>query len=283
MASKKLDPKRRGLNGYQGFFLALTLIVMIIIVLTTKELTTAILLIGLIITSQLTLLGDRHLATSGDGGKGACLGEIDQDLATSVMVNPAPGLATFDSGSNLMASLSEPMARRPGARPPQVALNAPHLDTPPRGARERFTGATTAPPGAGPPAFPNIPETTTVAAYPGAIDFGETDVPVVGDEAPALGHVDWDAAARDGAAAPPQGNPYDLDRIANPQAAAPCVDDDAIAIYDGDELMAYQARSRNDPERVWAGIYRRKALVDRYVREELDERENTQWWGAGEV
>jgi hypothetical protein len=269
--------KRRGLNGYQGFFLALTLIVMIIIVLTTKELTTAILHIGLItnfciISSQLTLLGDRHLATSG-----ACLGEIDQDLATSAMVNPAPGLATFDSGSNLMASLSEPMARRPGARPPQVAPNAPvhgTIDAPPPGARERFTG------GAGPPAFPKTPETTTVAAYPGAIDFGETGVPVVGDEAPALGHVDWDAAARDGV---PVGDPHDLDRIANPQAAAPCVDDDAIAIYDGDELMAYQARSRNDPERVWAGIYRRKALVDRYVREELDERENAQWWGAHEV
>lgn len=286
MAREKLDPNRRGYDEYQGLFLALTLIVMIIIVLTTKELTTAILLIGLItnfliISSQLTLL-----ATSRDGGKGAGLGEIDQDLATSVMVNPAPGLLTFDSGSNPMARFSEPKVRRPGARPPQVALNAPvhgSIDTPPRGGRGCLTGATAAPRRAGPPAFPKTPETTAVAAYPGAVDFGETDVPVVGDEAPALGHVDWDAAARDGAAAEPRGNPYDLDRIANPQAAAPCVDDDAIAIYDGDELMAYQARSRNDPERVWAGVYRRKALVDRYVREELDERENTQWWGGHEV
>lgn len=286
MAREKLDKERRGLSGYQGFFLALTLIVMIVIVLTAKDLTTGILLIGLItnfliISSQLTLLGDRHVATSGGS-----LSQIDRDLASTVMATPPPGLMSLDAGADLMAGLSgtpESLTRRPGGRPPQAALNAPvhgTIDTPPRGARERFTGATTAPPGAPAPAFPNIPETTTLAAYPGAIDFGKTDQPVVGDEAPALGHVDWDAAARDGV---PVGNPYDLDRIASPQAAAPCVDDDAIAFYDGDELMAYQARSRNDPERVWAGIHRRKALVDRYVGEELSERENTQWWGQGEV
>lgn len=288
MAREKLDKERQGLSGYHGFFLALTLIVMILIVLMTKELTTAILLIGLItnfliISSQLTLLGDRHVATSGNGKRGSSLSQINRNLASSVMVNPSPGLMSLDGGADLMAGLAGPteaMTRRPGARPPQVAPNAPYLDAGLYGTREYFTGATTAPPGAGAPAFPNISETTTLAAYPGAIDFGKTDQPVVGDEAPALGHVDWDAAGRDGI---PAGNPYDLDRIASPQAAAPCVDDDAIAIYDGDELMAYQVRSRNDPERVWAGIYRRKALIDRYVGEELDERENTQWWGAGEV
>jgi len=254
MAREKLDPKRRGLNGYQGFFLALTLVVMIIIILTTKELTTAILLIGLItnfliISSQLTLLGDRHVAGAHDN--------IDRNLANTVMVQP---VLPRSSGSSLLASLSE------GMEPVK---------------RERFTTATTAPPGAGPPAITVTPPTSNVAPYPGAIDFGgQHQGPDGSDQALALGHVDWNAEDRDTV---PVGNPYDTDRIANPQAAGPCVDDDAIAIYDGDELLAYQARSRNDPERVWAGITRRKALVERYVKEELDEKEASQWWGNHEV
>lgn len=232
----------RGLRGYPGFFLALTLVVMIIVILTAQNLTAALLIIGLItnfliISSQLTLLGDRHTAA-----------ESPADARDSVMVTPDPGL---------IASLKAGF--EPGKR------------------REAFTMATTAPPGAGAPAFPNIPETQAASGYPGAIDFGETNE---GDEALALGHVDWSEAARDGV---PVGNPFSTSRVASPQAAEPCIDDDAIAMFDGDELVTYQARSRNKPERVWAGIYRRKALMDRYVREELDERENTVWWGAHEV
>jgi len=235
MARERIDGGKQGLRGYQGLFLALTLVVMMIIILSTKDIATAIIVIGLItnfliISSQLTLMGDRHVKITEKTSK---------DLATSVMVNPDP---------SLLVSL------RPGA--------------------EAFTTATTAPPGAGPPAFPVVPDTHMSTQYPGAIDFGD------GDEAPALGHVDWDAADRDNV---PEGNPFDLDRIQSPQAAAPCIDDDAIAIYDGDELNTYHARARNDPERVWAGIYRRKALVDQYVREELDEQENSQWWGNHEV
>jgi len=215
---RDLVKKDGGLRGYQGFFLMLTLIVMIVVILVAQNLTTAIIIIGLIssfliISSQLTMMGDRHLAT--------CRGQK---------------------------------------------------------AKEEFTMATTAPPGEGAPAFPVVPETEPPAeGYPGAIDFGET---TVGDEALALGHVDWGEKARDNV---PVGNPFSTNRVASPQAAPPCVDDDAIALYDGDELNTYQVRSRNNPERVWAGIYRRKALLDRYVREELDERENTRWWGAQEV
>lgn len=249
MAREKLRQGSQSAFSDQNFYLALTLVVMIVIILVTGELATAVLLIGLIanyfiISSQLVLLrawreAEKQQTSSLDSS------EIGQGLATSVMVNPA-GLAGF------------------GAR-----------------TAEPFTSTTTAPPGAGPPAFPRVPASAAVAGdYPGAIDFGKTGAAVAGDRALALGHVDWDAAAKDSVA---EGNPLDLDRVANPQAAAPCVDDDAIAIYDGDELLAYQARSRNDPERVWAGIYRRKGLVDRYVREELDETEDTQWWGRHEI
>lgn len=58
---------------------------------------------------------------------------------------------------------------------------------------------------------------------------------------------------------------------------------DSIIINDGDELLARQNRSRNDPERVWSGIYRRKDIMDRYVNEELDEEENSRWWGSHEI
>lgn len=263
--------RKGGLRGYQGFFLALTLVVMMVILLTTQNLTTAVLVIGLItnfliISSQLTLLGDRHTLEGASK-----LEDANMQLSRSVMVNPPPSALLDGAG---FVPVAEGMVDGPGGDE-----HAGH----PR-AKESFTMATTAPPGAGPPAFPNIPDTSAVGTvgpeYPGAIDFGETGRPVVGDEAPALGFVDWDASARDNV---PQGNPFDTDRIANPQAAPPCVDDDALALFDGDELNAYQVRSRNNPERVWAGIYRRSALMDRYVREELDERENTRWWGNHEV
>jgi hypothetical protein len=260
-----LNRENRGLRGYQGFFLALTLVVMIIVILIAPNLTTAVIVIGLItnlfiISSQVTLHAVRHLVAQRQGSAHVRmtrgLGGIDEALGASVMVNPGPGV--------LAAS---PMGG--------LAL----------GGAEAFTTATTAPPGAGAPAFPYVPTTSPVKPgtperYPGAIDFGQTGQAVVGDEAPALGHVDWDAAARDEV---PEGNPFDPGRIASPQAAAPCVDDDALLMYDGDELNVLQVRSRNNPERVWAGIYRRKALVARYVEEELDQAENQRWWGNSEV
>jgi hypothetical protein len=238
---KSAEDKKRRSRSYQVLFLALTLIVMIVIILTAKDLITALIIIGLIanffiISSQLTLLSDRHM-------------DPIRDSSLSVMVNPDPGVISHSG------MISQPDKK------------------------EGFTMATTAPPGAGPPSFPNIPKTSEAGMdrYPGAIEFGKTNV---GDEAPALGHVDWEASDRDGV---PVGNPFDPNRVASPQAASPCVDDDAIQIYDGDELNTYQVRSRNQPERVWAGIYRRKAMMDKYLREELDESENTRWWGAHEV
>lgn len=233
-----------GVNGYQGLFLALTLIVMIIVLLTAKDLTTAILVIGLvtnylIISSQLTFLGDRHTKHQKKGLNGGA--------ASAVATNPPPALFA------------------------------------PTGSYESFTTATTAPPGAGPPDVVSMPETHAEVSYPGSIDFGnlgDEDGGIASDEAPALGHTDWTTADRDGA---PEGNPFSTNRVSAPQSASPCVDDDALAFYDGDELNTYHVRARNDPERVWAGIYRRKALVSNYISEELDERENSQWWGNHEV
>ena len=260
MGSTAGPPGSRGLRGYAGFFLALTLAVIIAVVFLTPNLMVALAVVGIlaqffIISTQMTLLGDqaagKHLSPAG----------LDpRQRATSASSTPPAALA---------AALAE-----------------------------GFVSVSTAPPGESPPAIVSVPTTQAAsfadtvgaptAPYPGAIDFGG-ESPLAGgsDEAPAMGFADLNvgpkgpggALSRDGT---PRGNPFDTDRIASRPAAAPCVDDDAIAIYDGDELNAYQVRSRNDPTRVWAGVFRRKALMDRYVREELDEQEDTRWWGRAE-
>lgn len=140
---------------------------------------------------------------------------------------------------------------------------------------EKFATTTSPPPGAVPPALVQVPaEPPAAAPYPGAIDVSD----LAHDRAPGFGHAD---AMRDRDV--PRGNPFLEGRIAVPQGAPPCVDDEATAHFDGDELVTYHARARNDPERVWAGARRRKAHVQRYVGEELDEAENTVWWGRHEV
>ena len=192
-----------------------------------------------------------------------------------IVILIAPDLTAAALAAGLAASLYVLSARPEPARPGPAETKAARGSG---GRAEAFTTATTAPPGAGAPAFPRVPLTAGRPAerYPGAIDFGRAGH----DEAPALGHVDWDAAARDDV---PAGNPFDPGRVSSPQAAAPCADDDALLALDGDELNVLQVRSRNDPERVWAGIYRRKALVARYVAEELKMAEQRRWWGNHEV
>lgn len=140
-------------------------------------------------------------------------------------------------------------------------------------------------------------------AYPGAIDDFEagdgaagpmfsgsgadaqmyvtTDDPGA-DDAGARGHVD--RLAGDNARRRPEGNPFDLGRTATPMAAGPEVDDEANADeVDFDEANTYQARSRNDETRVIAGTMRRRAEMDKYFREEVEEREDLPWWGRHEL
>lgn len=89
---------------------------------------------------------------------------------------------------------------------------------------------------------------------------------------------------RDAGEYTPAGNPFALSRVDAPKAAPPGVDDEATADnLDGDEAMTYQARSRNDATRVTAGTMNRRADMDQYLREEVEERENTPWWGQHEL
>lgn len=53
--------------------------------------------------------------------------------------------------------------------------------------------------------------------------------------------------------------------------------------FDADRQMVEHGRWRNDPHRVVAGVMRRKEAIDRYVREELDEKEHEPWWGRWDL
>lgn len=234
----------------QGRFLALTLVVMVVILFLAKNLVTAMLTIGLIanfliISSQLSLVEERHFSRV----------KPPDRPGSDLISNPSPWLATSVAGG-----FGGPTGEAGG----------------PTGRREPFlSSATTAPPGGAPPSFPAVPATDLPLKYPGAIEFDELET------SPALGWTDRTDVSND---TMPRGNPFQTSRVAAPEAAPPCVDDDALAgLMDLDELNTYQVRSRNVPERVWAGALRRKAHVGRYVSEELDEAEDAMWWGRDEL
>jgi hypothetical protein len=111
--------------------------------------------------------------------------------------------------------------------------------------------------------------------YPGAIDFDEYD------SDPEYGFRDL---ASDDNANAPQGNPFDLNRVAFTMAAGPCLDDEANDDeIDGDERVTYQARARNDATRVTAGTMNRRKMMEPYLSEEVLEAEEREWWGRHEI
>jgi hypothetical protein len=113
--------------------------------------------------------------------------------------------------------------------------------------------------------------------YPGAID-PEDDY----DAAQSLNEGHRDRAVGDNVFAP-DGNPFNLNRVGAPYAASACFDDEANDDeLDGDERINYQARSRNDPTRVTAGTMNRRCDLDKYLREEVEEEDDREWWGRHE-
>lgn len=113
--------------------------------------------------------------------------------------------------------------------------------------------------------------------YPGAID-PEDDY----DTAQSLKEGHRDRAVGDNVFAP-DGNPFNLNRVGAPYAASACFDDEANDDeLDGDERINYQARSRNDPTRVTAGTMNRRCDLDKYLREEVEEEDDREWWGRHE-
>jgi hypothetical protein len=135
-------------------------------------------------------------------------------------------------------------------------------------------------------AMPGAPEPYAVAVpmpqapidyghYPGAIDIDEYDTEAI------YGHRDRTEGDNENM---PFGNPYNGGRISAPMSAAECIDDEANdGEMDGDEQNTYQARARNDHERVVAGTMNRRKDLDKYFREEVEEAEDREWWGRDEI
>jgi hypothetical protein len=118
-----------------------------------------------------------------------------------------------------------------------------------------------------------------IPPYPGAVTFDPADQRAF-YESGVGGYRDRTALETDNF---PAGNPYDTARTFAPFAEGPCLDDDSYGgMMDADEAYAVQIRSRNDPTRVAAGIIRRKEFMDAYLREELEQEEDSRWWGRHE-
>lgn len=247
-------------KGNPGVFLALTLAVIIIVALITRDLQTTIAIVSLItsffiISAQLTMLERLRRPKKSESSS------TDSFLPAVTSPAPAPPPPAF-------------------TYVPRVPASADANTEPPYPGAIDFTDEVEGDPSG--LSHPVGPATSRgVAGAPDAVfSAAPTGDALLGDEAPALGHRDWTTSARDNVA---EGNPFDVGRVGAPQAAPPCIDDEASAYLDGDELNTIQARARNDPTRVWAGIYRRKELVNRYVGEALDEAQDSRWWGIHEI
>lgn len=189
-------------------------------------------------------------------------------IVAIIVILLSPDAATAILVVGLLAGLAAAyQAAYPGGR------GAP----PAAGERENyFTAPPSAPPGAPAPhavASATVPP-AGVGRYPGSIDIDEYE------SEGAFGHRDQTEGDGDGV---PVGNPFNPSRVSYSPAADACIDDEANdEELDGDEGMVYSGLQRNDATRVEAGTMNRRAALDKYFREEVEEAEDRQWWGASE-
>jgi hypothetical protein len=199
--------------GYQEGFLALTFAVIVIIVLVSKKLTRAVVIVSLltnflIISTQLTLISEKsNILGKNSSGKSS-------------------GESSGKSSGKTPKTVANALAPKTVASAPKTVASAPK------------TVASAA---------QQVSQEQKTPRYPGAINLGSGFVGDIG----------------------PHAEPFE--------------DDFIIESLDDGELMAQQSLSRNDPERALAGITNRKALVERFMGEELDEAEDERWWGRHEV
>lgn len=217
-------------RGPQRYFLVLTFIVIVAIVLLADSFSDAILAVTLlsqflIITTLLTSIHDRHVdASDSDGGYG-------------------DGAATAGAGWL-----------------PPMGAGGPAFTAEPRDGGEPF--ATTPARGGGWASVDDIDD----GLLPG----------VSASYAPVRSGADGPAFTAEAAAT----NPFQLNRVRGAAEPAPCdYSVEAADVMDSDRKTVEHVRWRHDPHRVAAGVMDRKRLMDKYVREELDEEEDSQWWG----
>ncbi len=69
-----------------------------------------------------------------------------------------------------------------------------------------------------------------------------------------------------------------------PPTIETCKDTEANAgDMDGDEGIVYNSTHRNDETRALEGISNRRRDMDKYLREEVEEAEDREWWGRSET
>ena len=240
------------LRGRQGLFLVMTFIVMVVVILLSKDATTALVLISLItnfliISSQLTLISERH---EDDESERANRGQ-DGAVAPDALPWVGATQSGFQDGTPLKAKCLE---------------GSTLVDN-----------------------FAPQPAPGPAAGYPGGLNSTDLDdmgysVGPVASLPPGTGPV-YNVTGEN--PSPALDNPYSLNRLetrADPTYGQSGACDYGLAgearnTHDADQQIAQHARWRNDPYRVAAGIMRRKDLMDKYVREELDEEEDSYWWG----
>lgn len=233
-------------RGKQSFFLAITLVVILAVILLAGDVKTALLVIGLIanffiISSQMVLISERHAAEGGASGADVAGRPAAAD---SSLVSNVPWFGWNGGHSGFQDK--EDFASRPVPVHPHEYPGGLGVHDMPPGDTNYQTGPFEGPPGDG-------------AVY---------------SPAPA------DALAQ----GPYPDNPFDLNRV-DTAAQETCdygMTGESRDTHDADRKVVDHARWRHDPYRVTAGIMRRKHLLEEYVAEELDEAENLQWWGRSE-
>lgn len=81
----------------------------------------------------------------------------------------------------------------------------------------------------------------------------------------------------------PVGNITNVTATNAPYAAPiPIYQENNVHSIDYDEANSFQGLARNDPLRPTVGIIARGSMMDGFLREELEDAEDKEWWGNGD-
>ena len=261
----------KALTGGLGIYIALVLVVFIAIIYTSKDMTTAVVMIG-VLSNSLRISVQLHddVARIGDDNKAIEVKKLENLVELERLREKHPNLVgvaemearVHDDGD------APPPARHDGSDAPPHARH----DGGGAPARSRVGGAR-----AHGHAAPERSRHGEEAAADEAAYYDEADER--GHERFTSGHGGahhgHDEAGEHGAGHYRGAVDYD-------SAGEGAGEGDETTPPTADEQNARQVRSRNVPERVWAAARKRKGAVEGYVAEELDEKENSVWWGQHE-
>ena len=231
------------LQGRQGLFLVLTFVVMVAVIILAKDIAKALLLISLL-TNFLIISSNLIMISERHHY------EIDDWAQAASGISSGYPLLAASSGFTQGPSDMRSVQGTSGTYKEEFA-STPHHN---------------------PAAYPGGLEPEDIASM-------RLDVGAVPSLPPGAGPAYTPTSE---SPYPAPGNPYHLNRLESRPTAYPCHTGPAAELrdtHDADRKTVDHARWRHDPYRVAAGVMRRRELMDKYVREELDEEENRPWWG----